>query len=307
MGSLYAGHLLRKNGRLAVYDIDPKRVRVLEQEGADASASAAELAAACDFIVLSLPDPAAVESTLTGPGALLAHARPGALIIDLSTIDPDSSRQLSAAAGNRRVSYLDAPVSSGEPGGSGTAAARGATLTFMVGGEREAFERATPVFRMLGKRYLYLGPSGAGSTAKIISNHIAGLTNLVVAEAFVLGAAAGVGAETLFEIFDGTDAKSYWLFEYFRPRVRERDFEPGFTVALQHKDHLLAHKLGERLGVSLLLNHVALYIYESMKVRGLGDRDLVAAIKFLGDLAHVDVLETGAADAAQPATTESGP
>jgi 3-hydroxyisobutyrate dehydrogenase-like beta-hydroxyacid dehydrogenase len=189
-------------------------------------------------------------------------------------------------------------VSGGEPGGSGTEAARLKTLTFIVGGEKAAFDRALSIFAMLGKRYFYLGPAGSGSTVKIISNFISGLTNLVVSEAFVLGAAAGVDFEALLTVFDGTDAKSYWLFEYFGRRLRERDFDPGFSVDLMHKDHVLMQRLGQRCRVPLLLNHAALHVYELMQAQGLGRKDLVEAVNFLGALAKVDVLDT--LDTARP-------
>ena len=140
-------------------------------------------------------------------------------------------------------------MSGGAPGGAGTDGARAATISFMVGGDADAFERAKPTLAILGKRWFYLGPSGTGSTVKLISNLMAGLHNLVASEAFVLGAAAGIEPETLLEVFDGTDAKSFWLTDYFAPRVRRRDFEPGFSVDLQYKDHRLASDLGRQLGV----------------------------------------------------------
>src|SRR5439155_1979056 len=116
-------------------------------------------------------------------------------------------------------------ISGGQPGGAGTDGARAANVTFMVGGEREAYERALPILELLGTRFFYLGPSGMGSTVKLISNLMSGLHNLVASEAFVLGAAAGIGPETLLEGFDETDARSFHLTDYFAPRIRRHDFE----------------------------------------------------------------------------------
>jgi 3-hydroxyisobutyrate dehydrogenase-like beta-hydroxyacid dehydrogenase len=125
----------------------------------------------------------------------------------------------------------------------------------------------------------------------LISNLMAGLHNLVAAEAFVLGAAAGFSPETLFEVFDGTDAKSYWLTDYFAPRIRRRDFEPGFTVDLQYKDHRLAAELAQQLQVPALLNGLAVQLYQMLRAQGLGGKDLVEAVNQLGRMAGVDIYE----------------
>lgn len=289
IGSIYAGHLLAATGVLAVYDLDADKVAAATAAGATAYDNSGALAAAADLIVLALSDPAAVADALEGEDGVLSGARPGALVVDLSTIDPPSCRRFHAAARERGVGYLEAPVSGGEPGGAGTEGARAANVSFLVGGEAADFERAKPVLSILGKRFFHLGPAGAGATVKLVSNHIAGLNNLVCAEAFALAAAAGVAPETLFEVFDGTDAKSFWMTHYFAPRVRARDFEPGFSVNLQHKDHRLAGELGRALEVPLPLNDLALELYQAMRAAGLGGKDLVAAVQFLGQGAVADI------------------
>ena len=239
--------------------------------------------------MLALSDPAAVAAVLEGTDGVLSGSSSGGLVVDLSTIDPPSCRRFHAASRQRGVGYVEAPVSGGEAGGAGTDGARAANLSFMVGGELADFERAKPVLSLLGKRFFHLGPAGAGATVKLISNHIAGLNNLVCAEAFVLAAAAGVAPETLFEVFDGTDAKSFWMSHYFAPRVRARDFEPGFSVDLQHKDHRLAGDLGRGLRVPLPLNDLALELYGEMRAAGRGGRDLVDAVAFRGERAGADI------------------
>jgi 3-hydroxyisobutyrate dehydrogenase-like beta-hydroxyacid dehydrogenase len=104
-------------------------------------------------------------------------------------------------------------------------------------------------------------------------------------------AAAGFSPETLLEVFDGTDAKSFWLTDYFAPRIRRRDFEPGFSVDLQYKDHRLASDLGRRLGVPLFFNDLAVAVYQSMRASGLGGSDLVESVRFLGRLSGADIYE----------------
>jgi len=296
IGQLYAGHLIRARGALAVHDVLPDRVAAAVGLGAVSVGSARAVAETSDVVVVALPNPAAVESAFHGPDGLLAGLRPGSLVLDVSTVDPDTSRAMYTAARERGADYLDAPVSGGAPGGAGTDGARAATISFMVGGDRDAFERAQPIMAVLGKRWFYLGPAGSGSTVKLISNLVAGLHNLVASEAFVLGAAAGFAPDTLLEVFDGTDAKSFWLTDYFAPRIRRRDFEPGFSVDLQYKDHRLASELGRRLGVPLFLNDLAVALYQAMRANGLGGHDLVESVRFLGGLSGADIYAPRTAD-----------
>jgi 3-hydroxyisobutyrate dehydrogenase-like beta-hydroxyacid dehydrogenase len=291
IGQLYVGHLLKAHGPLHVFDIASERVADAVRQGATASPSARSLGEAAGQVLVALPAPDAVRSALLGPEGVLAGMAEGGLVLDVSTVDPDTSRAVHAAAQERGIAYLDAPVSGGMKGGAGTDGARAATISFMVGGERNAYERAIPLMEILGRRHFYLGPSGAGSTVKLISNLMAGLHNLVASEAFVLGAAAGIGPETLLEVFEGTDAKSFWLTDYFAPRVRRRDFEPGFSVDLQYKDHRLASDLGRKLGVPLLFNDLAVGVYQQMRAMGLGGRDLVESVNFLGRLANADIYD----------------
>lgn len=291
IGSIFTGHLLAAGKRLLVYDVDVERVRIAETRGARIGVSPAEVAGQVDVVVLSLPNPEADRASLLGENGVLSGAREGLLVIDFSTIDPWTARDLDTAAKARGVGYVEAPISGGEFGGAGTDGARAANVSFMVGGDADTFERAKPIMAILGKRFFHLGPAGRGSTVKLISNHIAGLHNLVAAEAFVLGAAAGIPPETLLEVFDGTDAKSFWLTEYFAPRIRRRDFDPGFSVDLQYKDHRLAEELGRALKVPLPLNAVAIQMYQMLRAQGLGSKDLVEAVNFLGGLAGTDIYE----------------
>jgi 3-hydroxyisobutyrate dehydrogenase-like beta-hydroxyacid dehydrogenase len=289
IGQLYVGHLMKARGSLVVHDIVPARVAEASNQGATPVTSARAVGEAVGQVLVALPNPDAVQAALLGPDGLLAGLAPGSLILDVSTVDPQTSREIYQTAQERGVAYLDAPVSGGMKGGAGTDGARAATISFMVGGDREAYQRAIPLMEILGRRHFYLGPSGTGSTVKLISNLIAGLHNLVASEAFVLGAAAGIAPDTLLEVFDGTDAKSFWLTDYFAPRIERRDFEPGFSVDLQYKDHRLASELGRRLGVPLLFNDLAVGVYQAMRAQGLGGKDLVESVNFLGRLSGADI------------------
>ena len=289
IGRLYAGHLIAKHGDVVVCDILPERMAQAVAAGATGVNSPRELGGRAATVVVSLPNPPAVRAAMEGPDGLFAGMAAGGLVIDASTVDPETSRAMHAAAAERGVGYLDAPVSGGEPMSAGMDGARKANVSFIVGGDAADFERAIPTMALLGRRWFHCGPSGAGSTVKLISNLMAGLHNLVAAEAFALGAAAGFGPEQLLEVFDGTDARSYHLTDYAAPRLARRDFEPGFSIDLQTKDHRLAADLGRSLDVPLPLNDLAIELYEQIRAAGLGGKDIVEAFRFFGRLPTDDL------------------
>lgn len=289
VGRHFADHMLAANGQLNIFDLDAARMAPAVEKGADPVASARALAEGSDIVLLSLPSPEAVRAAMLAADGVLAGAAEGVLVIDASTIDPESCREVHAAAAARGVDYIETPISGGEPGGGGTDGAKAGNISFMVGGERAAYERARPLLHTIGKRSFYLGPPGSGSIVKLISNHIAGLNNLVMMEGFVLGAAAGFTPEALMEVFRGTDAKSFMMTDYFAPRYRRGEFDPGFSVDLMHKDHRLAGELALEHGVPTPFNQLALDVYQTMRAKGLGGKDVIDALHFLADGAGVDI------------------
>jgi 2-hydroxymethylglutarate dehydrogenase len=291
IGSICADHVATKSGSVVVYDVDVARVaKTAQTGGVTAAASAEELGSSVDAVVVSLPNPPAVREALLGARGLLSgDATEGLLIIDMSTVDPQTSRDIAEAAAERGARYLDTPVSGGQPFNGGVDGATAATLTFMVGGEAEAFEDAIPVLRLLGVKWHHLGPAGSGSTVKLISNLMSGIYTLVAAEGFALGAAAGFTPEQLIKVFRDTDAKSFFLTDYLYPRLEEGRFEPGFAVDLQVKDHRLAAELGHTFGIPLMFNAVAIQTYEQMRRAGRGSRDVTDAINFWAEHAGVEL------------------
>lgn len=291
VGAHFARHLLKAFGDLITYDIDAKKLEQVVQQGAKAASSPKDLSSRSDIILLSLPSPEAVESVVLGSNGVLKGARAGTLLIDSSTIDPFTCKKLYEAAKELQVGYLDAPVSSGEPGGGGTEGAKAASLTFLIGGDERDFERAKPILQHLGKWFYHLGPAGSGSVMKLISNHISGIHTLAIAEGLVLAAAAGFSAEKVLEVCERTVAQSYVMEHIVRPRVMTRNFEPGFSVDLMHKDHRLAAELGRQLNVPLLFNQLALETFQMMRSQGRGQRDHVECLNFLGSLASIDIFK----------------
>jgi 3-hydroxyisobutyrate dehydrogenase-like beta-hydroxyacid dehydrogenase len=238
-------------------------------------------------MLLALPSPQAVQAEMSGPSGILAAKRDRCLIVDVSTIDPDTSVRLFSEAKLRGYDYLEAPMSGGEPGGAGQAGAQAGSVTFMVGGDKTSFERAKPVFEVLGRHAIYLGPVGTGNTVKLISNLIAGLNMAVMAEGIVLGAAAGISHETLLNVFRHTDAKSYTMLEEFAPHLCANDYQGGFAVDLMHKDHRLAGELGRKYGVPLLFNQLALEVYQICRSQGHGRKSHAVVVEILANLAGV--------------------
>jgi len=284
LGSIFASHLCEAGVELSVYDLSRERVDAATKLGAISASSPAEVARGADYLLVSLPDPAAARAALLGSDGAIAALKAGSVVLDLSTVDPDTAIANEAAAKAGGVHYVEAPISGGEPMSAGTDGARKRNVTFMAGGEKVAFEAALPLMSLLGKHPLHLGPAGTGAKVKLISNYIAGLHNLVAAEAFALGRAAGISIDTMLKTFAHTDANSYWLFNYFAPRIQNGDIEPGFSVDLQYKDLRLCEDLARKHKVAMPLNGLALQVYQMLRGSGRGGRDLVEAANFMAEL-----------------------
>lgn len=291
VGIHYVRHLIEAGARVPVYDTDSDNLSGAVKLGADAKSSCREVAQNADTILLAVPNPTAVRTVLQGEDGVFAGAANGTLIIDASTGDPETVRAMYHAAKAKGIDYIEAPISGGEPGGAGTDGASAGNITFMVGGDEDAFRRALPILETLGSHAMHLGPSGSGSIAKLLSNHIAGLVNLVVAESFTLGAAAGFGFETLLEVFARTDANTFMMSEYIAQRLRRRDYEAGFSVDLMYKDHRLAGDLARALKVPMFLNSHALESYQVLRARGLGHKDVTQMFPVLADAAGTTIDE----------------
>ena len=277
LGSIFAGRLLDSGLGLAIFDVDERRTAPLLERGARMATDIADLVGGADVVFVSLPNPAATQQAVLGPSGAIAACRPGTLIVDTSTIDPTTAREVARQAATNDVDYVEAPLSGGDEEGSGVDAARAGAATFICGGTSEAVERASPLLNILGRRILHVGPVGAGATAKLVSNHIAGLHNLVAAEALAVGRAAGLSLETMLAVLRHTDAQSYWLFNYLAPRIARGDFDEGFSIDLQHKDHRLFGELAAQHSAPTPLNDLALQLYEAMRADGLGRKDLTEA------------------------------
>ena len=293
VGGFYASNLLSSLGELVVFDIDTEKLTKFEQEGAKVARSSKDLARQVDIIVLALPNPKVVAIEMFADGGILAAKNRGALIIDISTIDPDTAISLHEKSSAAGYQYLESPMSGGEPGGAGHFGAQKGLITFMAGGDQTAFDRAIPIFEILGKHWLLIGPAGTGNAVKLISNLIAGLYMASMAEGFVLGAAMGISHKTLLEVFRLTDAQSFTMFEEFEPHLTSGDYEEGFPVELMHKDHRLAGELGRKHNVPLHLNSLAMETYQTAIARGQGRKSHAVIVETMAETANVTLTNKG--------------
>ena len=277
MGKPMARNLIAAGFSLTVHNRSRAAVDELASEGAQVADSPATLASSCDVVITMLPDTPDVEAVLLGPTGVFAHARPGSLVIDMSTISPDVARSLGDEAKSRGLRFLDAPVSGGEAG------ARNGTLSIMVGGPLEDVDDARPVFEALGSTMARVGPVGAGQTVKAANQvMVAGIIALV-SEAIVLLRASGIDTTEAFRVLGGGLAGSTVLRTKAEAMVRG-DFSPGFRVDLHRKDLRIALESARRLGVVTPVSAVVDQLLLALSVAGKGDLDHGALLTVIEQL-----------------------
>jgi 3-hydroxyisobutyrate dehydrogenase len=282
MGGAMAGHLVRSGYAVAGYDISPERVAVAARAGVTRAASPAEAAQGAGVVMSSLPHPAAVRASYLGPDGVLSRARAGAVFVDLSTIDPDTWKEVARAAAAQGLQCLDAPVS------GGPAEAGSGKLVFLVGGEGPVLERCRPILATLGSEIHHVGPLGSAQVVKIVNNVMSMGNVAVAAEAMVLGVKAGMDPERLFEILSTSGGRSHHFLKRF-PNVLAGDFASRFSIALSRKDLGLAARLAESLGVPMLTLSVVRQVYEAAAASGLDGQDMAAVTALFERWAGVEV------------------
>jgi len=283
MGYPMARNLLRAGHDVALWSHTAEKARKLAEEaGGSAVESPKQVAEAADFVFLCVGDSDMATEVILGPNGIIDGARPGTVVSDASTISPKQSRKLGKALKTRGVSFLDAPCTGSTPG------AEGGTLTFMVGGDPVAFEKAKPFFEPMGKRIYYCGKAGLGLQAKLTQNLI--LCNLMAAfsEGMVLAAKGGVDPQLMLEILDNSAAKS-GLISYKAPFILRRDFEANFATKWMHKDIGLMLEAGKELDVPLLLTGLTQQLFQTAIAAGHGDDDFCSIINVLEDLVRIRI------------------
>jgi 3-hydroxyisobutyrate dehydrogenase-like beta-hydroxyacid dehydrogenase len=281
MGSRMAGRLLAAGYDLTVYNRRRERARPLEERGATVASTPAEAARDAEFVLVSVADDAAAEAVIAGTDGALSGVRPGAIIINTSTVSPKLSRRLSEAALVKGAFVLDAPVS-----GSTPQAEEGQLLIF-VGGAQTAYERAVPILSVLGRESFYLGPAGAGSTMKLCVNALLGLGLQALAEGIALGLKAGLDRDRFLDVLGSTVVLSASQRSKLE-NVRKQAYPPAFPLRLMLKDFGLILDAARCLSVTMPTTAAAQEVYaaEAARQRGSGrDEDFSSVVRAMEEIA----------------------
>jgi 2-hydroxy-3-oxopropionate reductase len=276
MGRPMAKNLMEAGYDLMVHNRSPEKAEKLAEEGATAAGSPKEVAEGCDVVITMLPDSPQVEEVLTGEGGVFEGVRGGTLIVDMSTISPVVTESLASKAKEKGASLLDAPVSGGDVG------AIEGTLSIMVGGSEEDFERARPLFEVMGKTVTHVGPTGAGQVTKAANQIVVALTIEAVSEALVLGSKGGVSPEKILDVLGGGLAGNK-VMEVKREKFLSHNFDPGFRSELHHKDLGIALAAGREYGVALPVTAVVDQMLLTMRRKGWGGEDHSALLRIIED------------------------
>ncbi|CAM5791336.1 3-hydroxyisobutyrate dehydrogenase [Castellaniella caeni] len=279
MGGPMAQNLLKAGHTLKVFDLVPQALQAAVQAGATACASAKEAVAGVDLIVTMLPASRHVEGLYLGKDGLLEAIAKGTLVLECSTIAPESARKVSKAAAERGIRMLDAPVS------GGTGGATAGTLTFIVGGADADLEAAMPYLQVMGKNIFHAGDAGAGQVAKICNNMLLGIQMAGTAEALALGVANGLDPQTLSDIIAKSSGRN-WATELYNPwpgvmehAPASHDYEGGFGVDLMLKDLGLAAEASMQARATTPLGELARNLYALHSTQGHGKLDFSSILK----------------------------
>lgn len=279
MGAPMATNLAKAGFDVVGFSRTPERVSNLASDGITLASSLEALVHASDVVITMLPDSPDVEDVVLGDGGVFANAAPGLLYIDMSTIRPDVAVRIAQSAEAKSIDALDAPVSGGEAG-----AVEG-SLSIMVGGSKEAYERARPVLTAMGRTIVHVGPAGSGQTVKAANQLIVAANLQGLAEAVVFLEAHGVELPSALEVLGGGLAGSAVL-ERKSQNMIERSFNPGFRLSLFQKDMGIVQAAAREKGVTTLLGSLLAQMISSLVARGDGDLDHSAMIRLVDELSR---------------------
>lgn len=282
MGRGMAHNILGAGFPLTVWNRTASRADALVQAGALVAQSPADLAAHSDIIISCVSDTPDVERVLIGENGVIAGVASGALVIDMSTISPQATREIGAKLAEKNVAMLDAPVSGGSEG-----AAKG-TLSIMIGGTAADVARARPVFEVMGTTITHVGALGDGQTVKLANQILVVGNTLAMAEALLFAQASGVDLQKTVDAIKNGAAGS-WMFSNRAPQILARDWRPGFTIDLQSKDLRLALRAADEVGAPLLGTALIANLYRALQGRGLGAEGNHGLIKALEALSGIEV------------------
>jgi 2-hydroxy-3-oxopropionate reductase len=272
MGAPMARNLLEAGHEVVAWNRSPEPLAALVEAGAREAESAAAAASEADLVISILKDDPVVRAVLGGPDGAIAAARPGAVVVDMSTVSPALARELAEEANALGVGFLDAPVSGGDVG------ARDGTLSIMVGGALSDLEKARPAFEVLGSRVTHVGAAGAGQVAKACNQVMVAVIFAGLSEALVLGSKLGADPATILDAIGGGMAGNK-IMEVRRHNFLDHDFAPGFKVDLHHKDLEIALSASGEVDAPLPLTAEVQQMFRQLRAQGHGAEDDSALLR----------------------------
>ena len=279
MGKPMAEHLLKAGNTLYVYDVVPQSVADLKQQGAIACASSKEVASKTRIVFVIVPDTPNVDEVLFGKNGIAEGIQKGSIVVDMSSISPIATKEFAKKLKAIGVEMLDAPVSGGQVG------AQNASLSIMVGGPAEVFEKIRPYFELMGKNIVLVGGNGDGQTCKVANQIIVALNIEAVAEALLFASKAGADPAKVRTALMGGFADSR-ILQLHGERMIKRTFDPGFRIRLHQKDLNLALESARKMGMSLPNTATAQELFNSMAAHGGSDLDHSALVQALERMAN---------------------
>jgi len=278
MGKPMSKNLLKAGYHVAVFNRSRPAMDELRDAGAEVCENSRGVAARSDIVITIVPDAPDVRDVLLGPSGVIQSAKRGLIVIDMSTISPSEEREIARRLADREVRYLDAPVTGGQEG------AVNATLSIMVGGDRETLDKCMDVLKAMGRKITYVGPTGSGQVAKACNQLIIALTYQGVGEALVMGTKMGLDPAIIVEaIKDG--AARCWVLDARAPRVIERQFAPGFKARHHLKDLRIVRELIRQQNLKLPGSDMAYQMFDELvNVKNRGDDDNSSVMTVIEDM-----------------------
>ncbi|KUO89047.1 MAG: 6-phosphogluconate dehydrogenase [Vulcanisaeta sp. MG_3] len=280
MGSAMAMNIHKKGFPLIVYNRTRSKTEPFAKLGVPVANSPREVAEKSDVVIDMVTDAPDVEEVLFGRDGVVYGAHPGLIVIDMSTNSPEYARYFAKRLAEYGIEFLDAPVTGSDIG------ARQGTLTIMVGGKREVFERVKPVLEAMGKTIVYAGDVGSGQMLKLLNQIVVGLNMLAVVEAMALAKKASIDMDKLFTVLSTGGANSFTV-QYYMPKMMKGDYEPGFKAAHLKKDLKYAVEMANKLGVPLPGTALTLELYNALVAKGLGDKGTQALLRLYHELSGI--------------------
>jgi 3-hydroxyisobutyrate dehydrogenase len=281
MGRGMTHNLLKAGFDVVVWNRTASRMEEFVAAGARAASDPADLAQHCAIIITCVSDTPDVEAVILGERGVIQTVKSGALVIDMSTISPQATRDIAAKLEEKGVHMLDAPISGGSEG------AASGTLSIMIGGEAQQVERAMPCFQAMGKTITHVGEQGAGQMVKLANQILCVVNMLAASEALLLVSAGGVDLQKALDAVTQGAAGS-WMLANRGPQVIRDDWRPGFTIDLQQKDLRLAMEAADQFGVPVIGTSLVFNLYRTLQQRGMGQEGNHALIKALEQLSGIE-------------------